>query len=76
MSSTYGKYETEAANPILGAVTKRDKRIVAYDVEITDHNDDGSADEYQITVNGRLIKRLSEFQAARLGILPNLPQVR
>lgn len=70
------KYETMESLPSVGNVTKREKKIVAYDVQITDPYENGSADEYQITVNGRIIRRLNEFQAARLGILPNIDRIR
>lgn len=55
----------------VGAVNQRTKKVIVLDVVIGDADNDETA-EYVITVNGRPLKRMTHFQAKRMGLTAEL----
>ena len=66
MANSYATTTPKSQFPY-GNVTRNEKKIVSYDVTIEPLEYDANGDaEYVITVNGKVIKRMNYWQAARL----------
>lgn len=65
------QYPTAVASPrSVGDVRTSTRTVKSFDVSVTpDTYDDVLADEYVLTVNGRVVKRMNRFQAKRLGLV-------
>lgn len=68
-SNMYPKAVPSAAK--VGDVHESSRRTISFDVTITprDSFDMTDADEYLLTVNGRLVKRYTPEQAKRTGLI-------
>jgi hypothetical protein len=67
MASSYATSTPKSSD--IGSVRRNTRKIVSLDVSIDPLDPYDDADdlaEYQITVNGRIIKRMNRYQAARL----------
>lgn len=61
------KYEYATEESHAGTIRKSERKVVNYDLTIEpDYSE--PATEYTITLNGRLIRRFTAYQAARLGL--------
>jgi len=66
-NASYGKTVTDER---IGTVRGRTVTQYSFDVSIDGISDyDAVADEYLITVNGRVIKRMNDYQAKRMGLI-------
>lgn len=55
-----------------GTVERTERKVVSFEIRIdADFSYDAHpADEYVLTLNGRVIKRMTAYQAQRFGIIP------
>ena len=69
---TSSPYKTETmVDTSAGTVRRTQKRIVVIEVTVdpVDGYDDDTEADYLITVNGRTVKRMTYYQAQRMGIV-------
>lgn len=68
--ATYPTQKAVASDRNIGSVTGRSVTQYSFDVAIEPmDNYDAVANEYLITVNGRVVKRMNEYQAKRMGLI-------
>ena len=64
------KYAHTVSDNHIGSVRGRNINQYSFDVSIDPISEfDDTATEYLITVNGRIVKRMNEYQAKRMGLI-------